>query len=69
LALGKSEKEAEELFDSIDRERAEFIRKYFNVEWPDRTIYHAMVNTSIGNEPTVQMILNFRETCNARTTA
>jgi hypothetical protein len=38
LARGKSEKEAEELIDTIDRERADFIQKYFNVEWPDRAI-------------------------------
>jgi len=31
LAPGKSDKEAEELVDSVDRERADFIHKYFNV--------------------------------------
>jgi hypothetical protein len=36
LARGKSEKDAEELVDSVDRERADFIQKYFNTEWPDR---------------------------------
>jgi cytidylate kinase len=45
LKRGKSEKEAEELVDIVDRERADFIQKYFNVEWPARTIYHAMLNT------------------------
>src|SRR5260370_25632879 len=31
LARGKSEKEAEELVDTVDRERADFIQQYFNV--------------------------------------
>ena len=59
LRRGKSEKEAEELVDSVDRERADFIQKYFNVEWPDRAIYHAMLNTVIGDEATVNIILSF----------
>jgi cytidylate kinase len=69
LARGKNEKEAEELVATVDRERADFIQKYFNVEWPDRAIYQAMMNTSIGDEPTVHMILNLMETCDARATA
>jgi cytidylate kinase len=62
LARGKSEHEAEELVATVDRERAAFIQKYFNVEWPDRPIYHAMINTTIGDEATVRMILNLMET-------
>src|SRR5215831_6578575 len=62
LARGKSEREAEELVATVDRERADFIQRYFNVEWPDRAIYHAMINTTIGDEATVQIILNFMET-------
>jgi cytidylate kinase len=62
LARGKSEKDAEELVDSVDRERADFIKKYFNVEWPDRAIYHVMLNTAIGDEAVVSMILSFLQT-------
>jgi Cytidylate kinase-like family len=69
LARGKSEKEAEELVDTVDRERADFIQKYFNVEWPDRAIYHTMMNTAIGDEGVVQMILGFMETYAAKTPA
>jgi cytidylate kinase len=61
LARGKSEKEAEELVDTVDRDRADFIQKYFNVEWPDRAIYHAMINTSIGDEAVVHMIRSLME--------
>src|ERR1700740_1411605 len=45
LPRGKSEKEAEQLVDTVDRERADFIQKSFNVEWPDRALYHFMINT------------------------
>ena len=66
LARGKSEDEAEELVDTVDRERSDFIQKYFHVEWPDRAIYHAMINTAIGDEAVVHMILDLMKTYEAR---
>ena len=68
LARGKSESEAEQLVDSVDRERTDFIQKYFGVEWPDRAVYHNMLNTTIGDEAVVQTILDFMKTLDARTT-
>lgn len=59
LARGKTEQEAEQLVDTVDRERADFIQKYFNVAWPDRAIYHTMLNTAVGDETVLQMILSF----------
>jgi cytidylate kinase len=58
LARGKSESEAEQLVDSVDRERADFIDKYFRVEWPNRAVYHAMINTAIGDKAVVHVILD-----------
>jgi cytidylate kinase len=69
LARGKSEKEAQELVDTVDRERADFIQKYFNVEWPDRSIYHTMMNTAIGDEAVVNLILSWTKAYDARATA
>ena len=69
LARGKSEKEAEQLVDTVDRERADFIQKYFHVEWPDRAIYNTMINTVIGDEAVVRLILEFVKTLDARGTA
>ena len=66
LARGKSEKEAEELVDSVDRERADFIQKYFNAEWPDRPVYHSMLNTAIGDECVANMILTLVQTYEAK---
>ena len=69
LARGKSEQEAEQLVDTVDRERADFIQKYFNVEWPDRSIYHGMMNTAIGDEAVLQIILTVLNLYQARATA
>jgi cytidylate kinase len=66
LGRGKSEKDAEELVDTVDRERADFIQKYFDSEWPDRPIYHGMLNTVIGEECVANMILSLVQTYEAR---
>jgi cytidylate kinase len=65
LARGKSEQEAEQLVDSVDRERADFIQKYFHVEWPNRAVYHTLINTAIGEDVVVQMVLDFVKVLNA----
>ena len=69
LARGKSEKEAQELVDTVDRERVDFIQKYFRVEWPDRAVYHTMINTAIGDEAVVHMILDIMKTLDAKVVA
>ena len=69
LARGKSEKEDEQLVDTVDRERADFIQKFFHVEWPDRTLYHTMINTAIGDQAVLHMILDFMKSLDARVTA
>lgn len=69
LARGKNEKEAEQLVDTVDQERADFIQKYFNVEWPDRAIYHSMINTAIGDEGVIRMILDLMKTVEGPTPA
>jgi cytidylate kinase len=65
LDRGKTQIEAEQLVDTVDRERGDFIQKYFGVEWPDRGIYHAMINSTIGNQAVVDMILDFVKIVNA----
>ncbi|MFZ0800232.1 MAG: cytidylate kinase-like family protein [Terriglobales bacterium] len=68
LARGKSEKEAEQLVDTVDRDRGDFIQKYFRVEWPNRAIYHTLINTAIGDEAVVHTILDLMKTLDARVT-
>jgi cytidylate kinase len=69
LARGKSEDEALQLVDTVDRERHDFIQKYFHVEWPDRAVYHTMINTGIGDQAVVHMILDFMKTVGEKVTA
>ena len=57
-AQGKSEKEAAQLAESVDRDRAAFIKQYFGVEWPDRQRFHLMINSAIGEETATDTILN-----------
>jgi len=66
MARGKSEKEAQELVDTVDRERVDFIEKYFHVEWPTRSLYHIMLNTAVGEEKVVHTILDFMKTCDSQ---
>jgi len=56
--LGKSQQEAEQLLDNIDRERIEFVKRYFDADWPTRSLYHVMINTAIGNENVISIILD-----------
>jgi len=57
-AEGRSEEEAIELAQTVDTDRAEYIQKYFGVEWPDRHLFHLMLNSEMGDEVVVQTILN-----------
>jgi cytidylate kinase len=58
LVDGFSREEAEEMVDSVDRERAAYIRHYFDADWPTRSLYHLMVNTAVGNEAVVDTVLD-----------
>jgi cytidylate kinase len=65
LAAGESEREAEYLLESVDRERAAFVRKYYGKIFPDRTLYNMMLNTRIGDEAVVTTILDAVEVLKA----
>ena len=58
LAAGTSTSEAEDLVDTVDRERMTFIKHYFNADWPTRSLYHLMINTLIGNDEVITTILD-----------
>jgi len=55
---GNGRGEAEELVDSVDRERAAYIKHYFDADWPTRSLYHMMLNTAVGNEAVIHAILD-----------
>jgi cytidylate kinase len=69
VARGKSRKDAEQLVDTVDRERTDFLKKYLHVEWPDRPVYHTMINTAIGEQAVLETILDLAKTLDAGVTA
>jgi len=58
LLAGSSKSDAEDLVDTIDRERIAYVKHYFDADWPTRSLYHVMINTAVGNEPVIETILN-----------
>lgn len=56
--MGKSGREAEELVDNVDRDRIEFVKHYFNADWPTRSLYHLMINTVVGDAIVISTILD-----------
>lgn len=55
---GKTEAEATELVQSVDRDRADFIRQNFGIQFPCRHFFHLMVNSTMGESAAVQTVLD-----------
>ena len=55
---GKSQAEAIQLVESVDRDRAAFIKEHFGIEWPARHFFHLMINSTMGQEVAVQTIVD-----------
>lgn len=68
-AQGKSGSEAVQLAETVDRDRAAFIKQYFGVEWPDRHKFHLMVNSRMGEDAAVETVLDSIATLQKQTTA
>jgi shikimate kinase len=68
MQRGKSESEAQELVDSVDRDRGDFIQRYFHVEWPTRFLYHVMLNTTVGDETVAKAIVDFKKMLEGQST-
>jgi len=58
IADGHTEAEADDLVESVDRERRAYIKHYFHADWPTRSLYHMMLNTAVGNEAVIQTVLS-----------
>lgn len=66
LKRANSEAEAAELVDTMDEDRRKFVKHYFGHEWPNRLFFDAMLNTSIGDDSTVESILYLLDAVNRR---
>jgi cytidylate kinase len=56
-AIGKSDREAQQLVAEVDRDRAAFIHHYFGKQWPHRPLYSMMINSKFGDDYVVESIL------------
>jgi cytidylate kinase len=66
VAQGEKERDAAHLLESVDRERAAFVRKYYGKIWPDRSLYNLMMNTRVGDDAVIASILNVVDILNER---
>jgi cytidylate kinase len=64
LSRVASAAEAVELVDTIDEKRRKFVKHYFGYDWPDRHLFHAMLDTAIGDDTTVDAILYLMNAAN-----
>ena len=64
--LGTRLHEAEDLVDTVDRERILFVKHYFGADWPTRSLYHVMLNTAMGDENVITTILHSMRTMEAQ---
>jgi len=60
---GKSRSEAVHLAETVDVDRAAYIKQYFDVNWPERHRFHLMVNSGMGDEVAVETILDAVARC------
>jgi cytidylate kinase len=54
---GRDAAAAAELVETVDADRAAFIKKYFDLDWPYRALYHLMVNSKIGDDAVIGTVL------------
>jgi cytidylate kinase len=55
---GKTESQAIDDVETVDKERAAFVKRYFGKDWPNFYRYHAMINTAMGDDNVVELILS-----------
>jgi cytidylate kinase len=55
---GKSNAEAMDLAETVDLDRAAFIKQNFEIDWPSRPYFHLMVNSTLGEDAAAEIILH-----------
>jgi cytidylate kinase len=55
---GKSQEEATQLVETVDRDRADFIQQNFGIKFPARHFFHLMVNSTMGETAVVETVLD-----------
>jgi cytidylate kinase len=57
ISRGATEEKAIEQIDTTDKARAAFVRDYLGLKWPEPHLYHAMLNTEMGESCTATMLV------------
>ena len=57
ISSGETQDRAIELVDTTDKARAAFVQQYFGLKWPEPHLYHAMLNTDMGESCTAAMLV------------
>jgi hypothetical protein len=57
LAAGTGQEKAITDVDTIDRDRAAFVKRYLKLKWPERHLYNAMFNTETGDSFVADMLV------------
>ena len=55
--IGKSEQEADDLLEQVDSDRAVFVKRYYGKNWPQRDLYHLMINSVVGDDAVIDLAL------------
>jgi len=45
------------------------VKHYFGADWPTRSLYNLMINTLIGNEKVIEVVLNTMKTLEERSSS
>ena len=56
ITAGTPQEKAITEVDTIDRDRAAFVKKYLKLNWPERPVYNAMFNTEMGDSHVAEML-------------
>ncbi|HEY2466527.1 MAG TPA: cytidylate kinase-like family protein [Terracidiphilus sp.] len=57
IARGATQEKATEQIDTTDKARAAFIRQYLGLKWPEPNLFHAMLNTGMGESCAATMLI------------
>ncbi len=67
LEAGKTADEAEDLLEHVDADRAAFVQRYYGKNWPQRDLYHLMINSVIGDDAVIDLATREMDILNTKT--
>jgi cytidylate kinase len=59
IKAGTSQEQSIEDVDTIDRDRAAFVKRYFKLNWPERHLFDVMLSTERGDSFVAELLARF----------